>query len=63
MAGSMNVRRRAAWSTFGPQAIGTERLATVSSGPSFAQVAVAILQKARVENPDKTPMAGGRHEG
>ena len=53
-----------AWSTFGPQPIGTERFATVSSGASFAQVAGAILQKqARVQNPDKTPMAGGRHEG
>ena len=45
MADSMNVRRRAAWSTFGPQAIGTERFATVSSGRSFEQVAGAILGK------------------
>jgi hypothetical protein len=35
MAGSMNVRQRAAWSTFGPQASGTERLATVASGASL----------------------------
>jgi hypothetical protein len=48
----------------GPHAIGTERFATVSSGTSFAQVAGAILGKqARGQNPDKTPMAGGRHEG
>jgi hypothetical protein len=54
MAGSRNVRRRAAWSTFDPQAIGTERLATVSNGTSFALVAGAILEKqARVQNPDK----------
>jgi len=33
------------WSTFGPHAIGVERFATVSSGPSFAQVAGAILGK------------------
>jgi hypothetical protein len=52
------------WSTFGPHAIGVERFATVSSGPSFVQVAGGILGKqARVENPDKTPMARGRHEG
>ena len=57
-------RRAPAWSTFGPHPIGTERFATVSSGTSFAQVAGAILGKqARVENPDKTAMAGGRHEG
>src|SRR4029450_1976483 len=43
-----------AWSTFGPHAIGTERFATVSSGPSFAQVVGAILGKqAPVQNPDK----------
>jgi hypothetical protein len=55
---------RQAWSTFGPHPIGAERFATVSSSASFAQVAEAILGKhARVENPDKTPMAGGRHEG
>jgi hypothetical protein len=53
-----------AWSTFGPHAIGTERFTAVSNGASFAQVAAAILQKqARVQNPDKTPMAVGRHEG
>jgi hypothetical protein len=47
-----------------PHPIGTQRFATVSSGTSFAQVAGAILQKqARVQNPDKTHMAGGRHEG
>jgi hypothetical protein len=52
------------WSTFGPHTIGIERFATVSSGASFAQVTGAILGKlARVQNPDKTPMAGGRHEG
>src|SRR5918994_3065889 len=54
MAGSLNVRQRAAWSTFGPHPIGTQRFATVSSGASFAQVAGAILGKqARVENSDK----------
>jgi hypothetical protein len=38
----------------GPQSIGTERFVAVSSGISFAQVAVAILQKlALVQNPDK----------
>jgi hypothetical protein len=43
-----------AWSTFGPHAIGTERFATVSSGPSFAQLAGPILEKQdRVQNPDK----------
>jgi hypothetical protein len=43
-----------AWSTFGPQAIGTERFPTASSGSSLAQVAGAILGKqAWVENPDK----------
>jgi hypothetical protein len=51
-------------STFGPHAIGAERFLAVSSGTSFAQVAGAILGKqARGQNPDKTPMAGGRHEG
>jgi hypothetical protein len=44
-AGSMNVRWRATWSTFGPHAIGSERFVTVSSGRSFAQVAGAILRK------------------
>jgi hypothetical protein len=34
-AGRMNARRRAAWSTFGPHAIGSERFATVSSGSSL----------------------------
>jgi hypothetical protein len=30
----------------------------------FTQVVGVILQKyAREQNPDKTPMAGGRHEG
>jgi len=49
---------------FGPHPIGFERFPAVSNGPSFAQVAGAILEKrARVQNPDKTPMAGGRHEG
>jgi hypothetical protein len=44
---------------FGPHAIGTERFVTVSSGPSFAQVAEAILAKrARVENPDKDEIPG-----
>ena len=43
MADSLNVRRSAAWSTFGPHAIGTERFGAVSSGTSFAQVAGAIL--------------------
>ena len=52
------------WSTFGPHAIGYERFVAVSSGTSFAQGARAILQEqARVQNPDKTAMAGGRHEG
>ncbi len=64
MAGSMNVRWRAAWSTFGPHAIGTERFATVSSGTSVPQVADPILGKRRlVENPDKDAVrvkAGGR---
>ena len=47
-------RYRAGWSAFGPHAIGVERFAAVSNGPSFAQVVGAILQKqARVENPDK----------
>jgi hypothetical protein len=42
------------WSTFGPDAIGAERFATVFSGTSFVQVARAILQeRARVQNPDK----------
>jgi hypothetical protein len=36
----------------------------VFNGTSFAQVAGAILQqRAPVQNPDKTPMAVGRHEG
>ena len=49
----------AAWSTFGPHAIGAERFATVSSGSSFAQVAGAILRKqARVQNPDKAEVPG-----
>jgi hypothetical protein len=53
-----------AWSTVGPRPSGTERFATVSSGRSFAQIAGAILRKqARVQDPDKTPMAGGRREG
>jgi hypothetical protein len=53
-----------AWSTFGPHPIGIKRFATVSSGRSFAQVPGAILGKqARLQNPDKTPMAGVRHEG
>jgi len=52
------------WSTFGPPAIGTERFITVSNGTSFMQVAGAILGKqVRAQNPDKTVMAGGRHEG
>jgi hypothetical protein len=43
---------------------GSQRSPAVSSGKSFAQVAGAILRKqARGQNPDKTPMAGGRHEG
>jgi hypothetical protein len=43
---------------------GSQRSPAVSSGRSFAQVAGAILQKqARGQNPDKTPMACGRHEG
>jgi hypothetical protein len=42
----------------GPQSIGTERFVAVSSGASFAQVAVAILQKqALVQNPDKDEVA------
>jgi hypothetical protein len=42
------------WST----SIGPERFTTVSSGISFAQVAVAILQKqALVQNPDKDEVA------
>jgi len=54
-------RARRAWSTFGTHAIGTQR---VASGTSFAQVIHAILREPdRVQNPDKTPMAGGRHEG
>ena len=49
---------------FGPHATGAERFVAVSNGPSLAQVADAILGKqARVEIPDKTHMAGGRHEG
>ena len=48
------------WSTI----IGTERFGAVSSGTSFAQVVGAILRKqTHAQNPDKTPMAGGRHEG
>jgi hypothetical protein len=48
------------WST----CIGAERFTAVSSGTSFVQVAGPILGKrARGLNPDKTPMAGGRHEG
>ena len=44
--------------------MGAERFPTVSSGLSFAQVVGAILGKqAVVQNPDKTRMAGGRHEG
>ena len=55
----MNARRRAAWSTFGPHAIGAERFVAVSSGASFAQVAGAILQKRiRVEIPDKDEIPG-----
>jgi hypothetical protein len=47
-----------------PLAIGTERFTTVSSGAWFVQVAGEIPRKqARVQNPDKTPMAGDRHEG
>ena len=43
----------------GPQSIGTERFVAVSSGISFAQVAVAILQKqALVQNPDKDEAGG-----
>jgi hypothetical protein len=39
---------------FGPHATGAERFVVVSSGPSLAQVAGAILgEQARVENPDK----------
>src|SRR5829696_9219734 len=53
--------------SFGPRLvhpIGTKRFATVSSSTSLAQVAGVILHKqARVQNPDKTAMAGGRHEG
>jgi hypothetical protein len=53
---ALNARRRAAWSTSGEHAIGSERIATVSSGTSFALVAGAILGKqARVENPEGTP--------
>jgi hypothetical protein len=37
---------------------------TVSSGTPYVQVAGAILRKqARMENPDKTLMACGRHDG
>ena len=51
-------------STFGPHAIGTERFLAVSSGASFAQDADGTLRKEAVmQNPDKTPMAWGRHEG
>jgi hypothetical protein len=47
------------WSTFGPHAIGAERLPTVSSGRSFAQVAGATLRKqARGQNPDKDEVGG-----
>jgi hypothetical protein len=50
------------WSTFGPQSIGPERFTTVSSGISFAQVAVAILQKqALVQNPDKDELIQEAH--
>jgi hypothetical protein len=45
----------------GPHASGAERFATVSSGPSFAQVADPILGKqARVQNPDKDALLPGR---
>jgi hypothetical protein len=57
--GRRPVPPRAAWSSFGPHAIGTERFATVSSGTSFAQVAGAILgEQAWVEIPDKDEGAG-----
>jgi hypothetical protein len=56
--GRFGNRRR---STFGPHSIGTQRLATVSSGTSFAQVAGAILGKqARMQNPDKDEVPGSR---
>src|SRR5215216_5775629 len=52
--GPHELRRSAAWSTFGPHAIRAERFTTVSSGRSFAQVAGVILGKqARGQNPDK----------
>jgi hypothetical protein len=45
----------------GLHASGAERFATVSSGPSFAQVADPILGKqARVQNPDKDALLPGR---
>jgi hypothetical protein len=54
----MNVRQRAAWSTFGPHPIGSKRFATVSSGLQ-RQVAGAILRKqARGQNPDKDEVPG-----
>jgi hypothetical protein len=49
----------AAWSAFGPHAIGPERFATVSSGTSLAQVAGTILGKqTEVENPEKHEVPG-----
>jgi hypothetical protein len=55
------------WSTFGPHAIGAERFLAVSSG-----LRRYIVRPGRGchpgetspgQNPDKTPMAVGRHEG
>jgi hypothetical protein len=43
---------------------GSQWSPAVSKRRSFAQVAGAILRKqAQGQNPDKTRMAGGRHEG
>jgi hypothetical protein len=48
----------------GPHTTGAERYVAVCNGASFAQVADVILQKqAQAQISDKTPMAGGRHEG
>ena len=58
------LRKPRPWSTVGPHSIGAERFPAVSNGSQFAQVPDVILGKqAWGQNPDKTPMAGGRHEG
>ena len=64
-AGLSSWDRRAdlAWSTFGPHAIGTQRSLTVSSGASWCSRRWDPADTRPGQNPDKTPMAGGRHEG